>query len=450
MTISSYPHSSVLYRSLVHPFPVAVRGEGCWITDRDGKRYLDAVGGAFVATIGHGVTEVADAIARQAKTLSYVNGTQFTAEPVEELAAELAHRAPGDLEFTFFLSSGSDAVEAALKTARQFWVESGRPAKHKILALNPGYHGNTILALSASSRAGAQAAFEPWLTPVFPIPAPYSYRCSCRGRVPPCASCTGQAIEDTILREGPETIAAFIAEPIGGSSTGASVPRNDYWAMVRETCTRLEVLWIADEVLTGVGRTGTWSALEPYGVAPDLMVLGKGLTGGYAPLSAVMSSRRIADAIAAGSGAPFHAQTYINHPLSCAAALAVLRYLDSHELVRRGADMGRLLHDRLSSLRAHPLVGDIRGRGLLAGIELVGDKETRAPFDRSRKIAERCAAEGLEQGIVLWPATGSADGTNGDIIMVAPPLVINEEELDELVRRLDQTLSAVRNQVLHS
>jgi len=443
MTPYSYPDSSVLYRSLVHPFPVAVRGEGCWIVDRNGKRYLDAVGGAFVATIGHGVSEVAEAIARQARTLAYVNGTQFTAEPVEELAAELADRCPGDLEFAFFLTSGSDAVEAALKIARQYWLESGQSSKHKILALAPGYHGNTALALSASSRAGARSAFEPWLTAVRPVPAPYPYRCPCGGAGPHCAACTGRVLEDTIIAEGPETVAAFIAEPIGGSSTGASVPRDTYWSTVRETCTRLGVLWIVDEILTGIGRTGTWSAIEQFGVTPDLMVLGKGMTGGYAPLSAVMTTRRVADAIAGGSGAPIHAQTYINHPLSCATGLATLRYLDRHDLVRRGAEMGRALHQRLAPLTTNPLVGDVRGRGLLAGIELVHNKESRAPFARRAKIAERCAAEGLERGITLWPATGSADGTSGDIIMVAPPLVVTEAELDDLTLRLDETLTAV-------
>jgi len=435
-----YPDSSVLYRNLRRDFPLAVRGEGCWLYDETGKAYLDAVGGAFVASLGHGNREVAAAIGEQAGRLAYVNGTQFTSEPAEALAAILTQRAPGDLSHAYFLGSGSEAVEAALKLARQYWVESGVPSKHKVLSLTPGYHGNTMLALAASGRPRYQTYFKDWLVSVPRVPAPYPYRCACRG-AGTCPSCTGDALEDALLAEGPETVAAFIAEPVGGSSTGATVPKHSYWARVREICDRHDVLWIADEVLCGAGRTGTWSALEPYGAVPDLMTMGKGITGGYVPLSALLAPKRIVDVLAKGSGALLHAQTFSHHPVLCAAGLAAIRYLDAHDLVARCATMGTELHRKLEALREHPLVGDVRGRGLLAGIEFVRDRDTRAPFPRSAKFAERFTEAAQEAGLIVWPNTGHADGTDGDLVMLAPPFIVTETELDETVSRLLGVLS---------
>ncbi|MEK7747436.1 MAG: aminotransferase class III-fold pyridoxal phosphate-dependent enzyme, partial [Elusimicrobiota bacterium] len=261
-----YPRGSVFYRKLRKSYPRIVRGEGCFLYDEDGKRYLDACGGAFVANLGHGVVEVAEEMARQARRFGYVNGTAFTHEPVERLAAELASLNPKGLDKIYFLSSGSEAVEAALKLARQYWFESGKPEKHKIIALTPAYHGNTLLALSASAREHYKTFYKGWLVDVARVKAPYAYRCPCRGEGAQCPVCTGTALEEAILREGPQNVAAFIAEPVGGSSTGACVPRPEYFRRVREICDRHRVLFIADEVLTGAGRTGTWTAIEPYGV----------------------------------------------------------------------------------------------------------------------------------------------------------------------------------------
>ncbi|HTD60747.1 MAG TPA: aminotransferase class III-fold pyridoxal phosphate-dependent enzyme, partial [Gemmatimonadaceae bacterium] len=315
--------SHVFYRKLRRTYPHIVRGQGCWLEDTEGRHYLDASGGAFVVNIGHGVSEIGEAMAAQAAQVGYVNGTVFTHDPVEQLAEEVALRSR--LDYVYFLGSGSEAVEAALKLARQYWVERGQPTKHKILALTPSYHGNTLLALSASAREHYKTLYSDWLVPIARVPAPYPYR------APPRAS----ALEDVIASEGAESVAAFIAEPVGGSSTGASVPPPDYWRQIREICDRHDVLFIADEVLTGVGRTGTWSALEPYGVAPDIMTLGKGLGGGYAPISAIAVSREIVDVIRDGSGAFQHAQTFSHHPVLCAGGLATLRYLDAHDLLAR-------------------------------------------------------------------------------------------------------------------
>ena len=295
-----YPDSNVFYRDLRRSFPLIASAEGCWLEDEAGKRYLDASGGAMVVNVGHGVAEIGDAMAAQARRLGYVNGTAFTHAPVEALARELCARSPAYTR-AYFLSSGSEAVEAALKLARQYWVERGRLSKHKIIALTPGYHGNTLLALSASAREHYRTLYRDWLVGVVPMPAPYAWRCGC-GDDPRCPVCTGDVLEEIIRREGADSVCAFIAEPVGGSSTGASVPRPDYFRRVREICDRHEVLFVADEVLCGAGRTGSWLALESWGVAADIVTLGKGIGGGYAPISAVLASEQIVAPIARGSG----------------------------------------------------------------------------------------------------------------------------------------------------
>jgi adenosylmethionine-8-amino-7-oxononanoate aminotransferase len=442
MTLHDPRDSNVFYRKLTRPYPRIVRAEGCWLYDEEGRAYLDGVGGAFVVNVGHGVREIADALGRQAERLAYVNGTAFTNGPVEELAAEIARRSPGDLELVYPLSSGSEAVEAALKLARQYWVETGAPARRTIVALSPAYHGNTLLALSASAREHYTTCFRDWLVDMVRVPAPYPYRCECHGVAPLCAACSGEALEQAVLRAGPDTVAAVIAEPVGGSSTGASVPAPEYWPRVRATCDRYGILLVADEVLTGAGRTGTWSALEPYGVVPDIMTLGKGIAGGYVPLSAVVAPRRLVDPLAQGSGALLHAQTFSHHATLCAAGVATLRYLRDHALIERCAAIAPAFHERLSDLRDLPSVGDVRGRGLLAGVEFVADPATRAPFPRAARFAERFAAAALEAGLVVWPNVGHADGINGDLAMLAPPFIVSHDEIDLIVHRFGEALRA--------
>jgi adenosylmethionine-8-amino-7-oxononanoate aminotransferase len=429
-----YPASHVLYRRLKRSYPRIVRGEGCWLYDDKGKRYLDASSGALVNSLGHGNRELARAVGEQAARVAYVNGTAFTHDSVEELAAELAGLSAEGLDKTLFLCNGSDGVEAALKIARQFWAESGRPEKRKIVALAPSYHGGTLLALSASARPHYKAVFRDWLVNVRTVPAAYPYRCHCQGEKEDCPACSGSVLEDALLQEGPETVAAFIAEPVGGSSTGASVPRPGYWKTVRDICDRHEVLYIADEVLVGAGRTGTWSALEPYGVSPDFQIFGKGMTGGYAPLSAMATSRRVLDVLAGGTGAPLHNQTFSQFPVSCAAGLAAVRHMKAKGLIGRSARMGEVLHDRLRELSDHPHVGDVRGRGLLAGIEFVEDKTSRKPFDRRLRMAETFMEAAQTAGLVVWPNSGQADEMNGDLVLIGPPFIITEEEISELVR----------------
>jgi adenosylmethionine-8-amino-7-oxononanoate aminotransferase len=397
--------------------------------------------------LGHGVSEIAEAMACQAGTLAYVTGMAFTHDAVEELAGEIARLSPGDLELVYPLASGSEAVEAGLKLARQYWVECRRPEKHKILAFAPSYHGNTLLALSASSRESYQAYYREWLVQIVRAPAPYPYRCACHGQPPLCPACTGEAIEAIIQREGADTIAALVAEPVGGSSTGASVPPADYWPLVRAICDRHEILLVADEVLTGAGRTGTWSALEPCGVVPDIMILGKGIAGGYVPLSAVVAPRRIVDALARGSGSFLHAQTFSHHATLCAAGVATIKYLRRHGLIERCAAMGPVLHRQLQELRELPWVGDVRGRGLLAGIEFVADKESRRPFPASVRFAESVATHAVELGLVIWPNAGQLEDGTGDLIMLAPPFIIEEEQISEMVMLLRQAIEQTGAQV---
>jgi adenosylmethionine-8-amino-7-oxononanoate aminotransferase len=444
--------SHVFYRKLNRSLPLIVRGEGVYLYDESGKRYLDACGGAMVASIGHGVKEVADAIAAQAATLGYVNGTMFTNEPVERLADELVRLAPAGIAKAYFLSSGSEAVEAALKLARQYHVERGEPERRIVIARTPGYHGNTLLALSASARPHYRLLFDPWLVDVRMIDAPYAYRAGVEGDRSPAM--TGDALESAIVAAGSHTVAAFIAEPIGGSSTGAAVPPASYYARVREICDRYGVLFIADEVLCGVGRTGAFFALEHFTdahgrpITPDIITLGKGLNGGYAPLSAMLATQTLYDAMKKSKlGGLMHAQTYSQHPVAAAAGLATLRYIQTRELVARAARLGPHLLARLGTLTddgdGAALVGDVRGIGLLAGVEFVADRMTKRPFDRGLKVAERVVDAALARGLVLWPNTGHADGANGDLVLIAPPLVVDEQQIDELVMLLRASLADV-------
>ncbi len=425
MTPTKYPDGNVFFRKLTWEYPRVTHGKGCWLYDDTGRSYLDAVGGAFVSNVGHGVPEIADAMAAQAKKLAYVSGMTMSHDAVEDFSRELASRCAPGLDKVYPLSSGSDAVEAALKLARQYWAELGKQGKTRIVALSPAYHGNTLLALSASAREHYRAAFGNWLVDVIRVPAYDS-----------------AALEAAIVEAGPETIAAFIAEPVGGSSTGALVPPEGYWRRARDVCASYEVLLVADEILVGSGRTGTWSALEPDAVVPDIQIFGKGIAAGYAPLAAIVAPSRITNALAAGSGGLNHAQTFSHHAVSCAAGTATMQYLAEHGLVERCARMGHALHERLAALSKLPSVNAVRGRGLLAGVDFV-NPATGKPYDRTARFAESVTRAALDAGLVVWPNVGHADGTNGDLVMLAPPFVVSEDELDQIVDRLSAAIAKV-------
>lgn len=439
----SHPHGNVLYRKLRYEFPMMVRGEGVYLYDAGGKRYLDASGGAIVANLGHGNQTVAEAIGRQAARLGYVSGLQFTHEPVEELARALCSVAPPGLTKAFFLSGGTEATEAAMKLARQYWMARGVTTKYKIISRLPSYHGNTFGSMGVSGRQAYRVQFQHMYVDHPKIPPPICYRCAWGKVFPHCDYECASELELAIQREGPDTVAAFLAEPVLGTTGSGMVPPAEYYPRVVEICRKYNLLFIADEILCGMGRTGDWFAITATGVTPDIMLAGKGLTGGYVPLSAMLARGELVEAIYASGSDFLHAQTFAHHPVACAAALATIRYLQEHQLVERCREMGVVLHARLQRLRAHPLVGDLRGRGLLAGIELAADKSTRAPFARSLKIVEKIAAEALNRGLIIWTNAGHVDGSNGDGILLAPPFIVSQEQIETIVTLLEQSLDAV-------
>lgn len=429
-----YPDSFVFYRKLNKPFVRAVSASGSTIIDEAGKKYLDASGGAVVVNVGHGVPEIANSVAEQIRELAYVNGTQFTNQPVETLAAELAEILPGTLKYSYFLGSGSEANEAAVKLARNYWYEKGVKSKWKIISRTPSYHGNTLATLSLSGREHYRAVYGPLLTNFPRIPAPDPYR------NPNSKGSTGEILEEEILKEGADSVAAFILEPIIGSSAGAVVPTREYYKNVARICQKHNVLIIADEVMSGMGRTGKWFSFQHYDFIPDIMTLGKGINGGIVPLSAVVAKKEIVELLASTSGYFNHAQTYSHTPVICAVGVATVRHLKKNHLVERVAEMEGAFFEKLNELLIFPVVGDIRGKGFMAAVEFVKNKDTKEPFARSEKFAEKFTDLAFKNGLILWSNVGHVDGTNGDLVMVSPPFTISLEEISEIVAKFKQTL----------
>ena len=423
----------------------AVGGEGCYLIDADGKRYLDGSGGAAVSCLGHGDPEVTEAIKAQLDRLAFAHTGFFTSEPAEALADLLAEHAPGDLARVFFVSGGSEAVEAALKLARQYFVERGEPQRRHLIARRQSYHGNTLGALAAGGNMGRRTQFEPMLIDVSHIAPCYEYAERGAGESPGAyGQRVAQELEDEIQRLGPDSVLAFIAEPVVGATLGAVPAVPGYFKRIREICDRHGVLLILDEVMCGMGRTGHLFACEAEGVVPDIVTIAKGLGAGYQPVGAMICSERIYDTIAQGSGFFQHGHTYIGHPVATAAGLAVLRALLDRELVPRVREMGDRLDAALrEALGEHPHVGDIRGRGLFRGVELVADRETRAPYDPARRIAAKLKAAAFEAGLICYPMSGTRDGRLGDHVLLAPPFIIEEVQIDELVTRLVRALDTV-------
>lgn len=426
-------------------YPVAERGEGVYIWDSAGNKYLDGSGGACVVSIGHGVKEIAEAVAGQMKRISFVHGSHFNTGAVFELAGEIAALSDDPaLNRVYFVSGGSEAVETAVKMARQYWREIGKPDRYKVISRWTSYHGNTTGALALSGHTGRRRHYMPLIQHTPHIEPCYCYRCPF-GKTPDgCGLDCAVALERALLFEGPDSVAAFIAEPIVGASAGALVPPPGYWPKIREICDRYQVLLIADEVMTGVGRTGRGLALNHWGVSADLVTLAKGLASGYAPLGAVLARDSVHDAIAAGSGEFVHGFTYCQHPVSVAAGGAVMKYLKTHGLIERSASMGDRLLEKLKTLSDLPVVGDVRGLGLMAGIEFVSDRETKAPFPPEIKFAAKVAAEAFKRGLITYPGSGGADGIKGDHLLLCPPFVVTEEELEFIAETVGQSIIAIK------
>jgi adenosylmethionine-8-amino-7-oxononanoate aminotransferase len=436
--------SHLFPRNLKMGYPVAVSASGVFITDSAGRTYLDGCSGAVVCSIGHGVSEVAEVMTAQAKRLAFAHSSQFITRETMGLAARVAALAPGDMKKSgrvYLVSGGSEAVETAIKLARQYHVETGHPGKSKVIARWQSYHGSTLGALAVTGNVARRDLYAPLLAAMPHIPPCYCYRCPYGMKFPSCGIACVEDLEAAIHQEGAETVAAFIAEPVVGATLGAVPAVEGYWRRAREICTKHNVLLIADEVMTGVGRTGKNFAVDHFRVVPDIIVTGKGLSGGYAPLGAVIARGFIAEALAAGRGYFEHGFTYSANPLSAAVGSAVLDYVERHGLIARAARLGKVLGRKLEDLRRHRIVGDVRGLGLMWGIELVKDRKTREPFPPALKVARRLYDACVEEGLLIYPGSGTREGQDGDHFIIAPPFTITVAEVGDLIARLDRGLT---------
>ncbi len=432
----------VFHRKTTGELPVAVKADGVFIEDVTGRRYLDASGGAVVVNVGHGRPEIADAVSAQLRQGYYFHPTMFTNPAVEDLASKLAEHAPKGITRFYFMTTGSEAVETAIKLARQVHLNAGRPARHKLISRWQSYHGLSLGALAASGRTTFRMPFSPMILDAVHIPAPYCLRCAFGLDPESCGLRCATALEEEILHQGPETVSAFIAEPISGPSLAVYVPPPGYWRLIRDICDRYGVLLIHDEVLTGMGRTGKWFASDHYGVSPDIMTIGKGLSGGALALSAVGVREDLYEQVLEGGGFA-HGGTFSHHPTGAAAGLAAIGILERESLVERSETMGRLLGEKLrAALGDLPHVADIRGTGMLWGVELVADRQTIEPFKRSQKVTERIWDHLFSEGVIVYKAVGMA-GEDGDGIVVAPPFVIAEEEMDMAASAIREAVTRV-------
>lgn len=432
----------VLGRSTQITLPVAVGGEGCYIIDSEGKRYFDGSGGAAVSCLGHGHPTVGAAIKAQVDQIAFAHTGFFTSRPAEELADLLISKAPFPMERVYFVSGGSEAVEAALKLARQYYLEKGAESRRHVIARRQSYHGNTLGALAAGGNAWRRKPFAPLLVETTHIAPCYAYR----GQMPDESEAdygrrVANELETEILRLGAENVMAFIAEPVVGATLGAVPPVQGYFKRIREICNQYGVLLILDEVMCGMGRTGSFFACEQDEIAPDILCIAKGLGAGYQPIGAMLCSGEIYRAIETGSGFFQHGHTYIGHPVACAAALAVVKTLIADDLVARVAHKGEKLHTALcAAFRNHPHIGNIRGRGLFCGLEIVEDRATKKPFDPSCAVNKKIKKAAFEAGLICYPMGGTVDGVNGDHVLLAPPFILKDYHIDEIIDKLSTAL----------
>lgn len=437
--------SHVFPRHCHSNLPTAVGGDGCYLIDADGKRYFDGSGGAAVSCLGHSNTRVREAIKTQVDRIAFAHTGFFTSEPAEELADLLIANAPGDLDRVYFLSGGSEAVESAIKLARQYHVERGEPQRRHLIARRQSYHGNTIGALSAGGNAWRRQQFAPLLVEMSHIAPCYEYAERAGDESPEVYGLrVANELEAEILRLGTDSVMAFIAEPVVGATLGAVPAVPGYFKRVREICDQYGVLLILDEVMCGMGRTGHLFACDADGVAPDILCIAKGLGAGYQPIGAMLCSKSIYDTIAGGTGFFQHGHTYLGHPVAAAAGLAVVSELLERDLVPQVQVRGAFLQAALEArFGQHAHVGDLRGRGLFRGIEFVADRETKKPFDPALGLAGKLKKAAFAEGLICYPMPGTRDGREGDHILLAPPFIATEAELDEMVDRLSRAVDTV-------
>lgn len=435
----------VFHRNPRQTLPVAVAGQGIELIDSEGRRYLDASGGAAVSCLGHAHPRVIEAIKAQLDTIAYAHTSFFTTEVSETLAETLAQAAPGDLDHVYFVSGGSEAVESALKLARQYFVEVGQQSRRHFIARRQSYHGNTLGALAIGGNAWRREPFLPLLVPAHHVSPCYAYRDQQAGETDAqYAQRLADELEAKILELGPDTVAAFVAETVVGATAGAVPPVGDYLKRIRAVCDKYGVLLILDEVMSGMGRTGYLFACEEDGVVPDIVTIAKGLGAGYQPIGAMLSTRRIYDAIVGGSGFFQHGHTYIGHATACAAALAVQRTIAEDRLLANVLARGEQLRARLrEALGEHPNLGDVRGRGLFVGVEFVADRDSKATLDPALKTHARLKSAAMQNGLLVYPMGGTVDGVRGDHVLFAPPFICNAQDIDNIVGRFAEAVQAV-------
>jgi adenosylmethionine-8-amino-7-oxononanoate aminotransferase len=434
----------ILHRQTGHSYPVAASAEGVTIRDSAGKEYIDASAGAAVSCLGHAHPDVLAAMHAQLDRLAYAHTSFFTSHAAEELADDLIAHAPPGMGRVFYVSGGSEAVEAALKLARQYFVERGEPQRRYIIARRQSYHGVTLGALAVGGREWQRKQFGPLLIEAHHVSPVYEYRDRRADETPQAYGARlAEELEAKVHELGGDNVIAFVAEPVVGATLGAVPPVPGYFKRVRDICDRHGILLILDEVMCGMGRTGTLHACEQEDISPDLMAIAKGLGGGYAPIGALLVQEKIFDAVAGGSGAFQHSHTYMGHPLACAAALAVQRVMRRDNLLEnvrvQGAWLSRRLKERFGN---HPFVGDVRGRGLFQGLELVADRDTKAPFDPKRKLHARVKREAMARGLLVYPMGGTVEGVAGDHVLLAPPFIVGAAVVDTIVERLGDAIDA--------
>lgn len=423
-------HSSLFPRDFRKSLPVAIRGEGSWLFTADGRKFLDAAGQAAVVNIGHGIPEIGRAMAEQSAQLAFAHTSQIHSAAAEKLAARLLALAPPNFKNgrVYFTSGGSEATETAIKLARQFHLERGQPARFRVLSRRQSYHGATLGAMTVSGNVARRAPYQPLLQEWGHIAPCFCYHCPFEKTFPQCRVACADDLDSFLGTNEASTAAAFIFEPIVGATLGAAAPPDGYAARIGEICREHRILLVADEVMTGLGRTGKPFAVQHWGVEPDMILAGKGIAGGYAPLGAVLVAPHVVEAFERGTGTFKHGFTYQAHPVSTAAGNAVLDYIEAHKLFSRVAPAAEKLRAALAPLQSHPHVGEIRGLGLLLGIEFVRNKSTRTPFDPHEAIAERIRAAAMDEGVLVYPTQGCVDGSRGDHVLLAPPFIITPDE----------------------
>jgi adenosylmethionine-8-amino-7-oxononanoate aminotransferase len=445
--MSTATHASALFsRNLKKDYPVAVRGEGSWIVATDGRRYLDASGQAAVVSIGHGVQEIGLAMAEQSNKIAFTHTSQFHSEPAEKLATRVLAFAPLNFQSggrVYFTSGGSEATETAIKLVRQYFLETKQASRYRVVSRKQSYHGSTLGAMSVSGNVTRRAPYAPMIPEWGHVAPCFCYHCPFGKTLPECHVACADDLDTFLAANDASSVAAFIFEPVVGATLGAAAAVESYTARIAEICRKHGILLIADEVMSGVGRTGEPFACQHWGLEPDIILTGKGIASGYAPLGALLVAPRIVEAFGKGTGAFMHGFTYQSHPVATAAGNAVFDYLETHKLFDRVAPAGDTLRNALSTLESHPHVGQVRGLGLLQAVEFVKDKTTSEPFPKEAGIAEKIRQAALQKNVLTYPTQGCVDGSRGDHVLLAPPFIITPEECGLIAGALQYAVAKV-------